>query len=40
MDGADYLIMVSDAQDKKPEELCEAVAFTQLEMMYNTSLRD
>ena len=30
MDGADYLRMVSDAQDKKPEELCEAVAFTQL----------
>jgi hypothetical protein len=39
MDRTDYLKMVSDAQDGKPEELCEAVAFTQWEMLFTVNLR-
>jgi hypothetical protein len=34
-----YLKMVSDAQDGKPDELCEAVALTQAEMLFAISPR-
>lgn len=39
MDREDYLRMVSNAQDGDPEELCEAVALTQAEMLFTISER-
>jgi hypothetical protein len=35
----DYLKMISDAQDGKPKDLCTAVTQTQLEMMWEVSMR-
>lgn len=34
-----YIEMVSDAQDGIPDDLCEAVALTQAEMLFTISLR-
>ena len=39
MDRKDYLRMVSNAQDGKPEELCESVVLTQAEMLFTISSR-
>jgi hypothetical protein len=33
LDRKDYIQMISDSQDGKPEEFMEQVLFTQLEMM-------
>ncbi len=35
----DYLKMISDAQDGKPDDICTEVAQTQLEMMWEISMR-
>lgn len=39
MDRMDYLRMVKNAQGGDPNELCEAVAFTQAEMLFTISTR-
>jgi Fic family protein len=33
LDRMDYLKMVSDASDRQPEELCQSIVTTQLEML-------
>lgn len=39
IDNKDYFRMVSNAQDGKPEELCEKVVLTEAEMLFTISLR-
>ena len=39
LERENYIKMVSDAQDGKPDGLCEAVALTQAEMLFTISLR-
>ena len=39
MDRKDHVSLVSNAQDGKPEELCELVALTEAEMLFTISLR-
>jgi Fic family protein len=39
LDREDYIKMISDAEDGKPDDLCSAVAQTQLEMLWEMCLR-
>ena len=39
LDREDYIKMISDAEDGKSDDLCSAVAQTQLEMLWEMCLR-
>lgn len=39
LDRGEYMQMISNAQDGRPEDLCNAVAETQAEMLFTLSLR-